>query len=190
LSAAVGNGRRGFLTLLGGLAVFAITAAVLAAFGQPWIAPDGTVEVWGFGSSTSQQFFDWYTLSHVIHGFLFYFALWLVARRLPLGVRALIVLVVEAGWEILENTPWIIDRYRDVTISGDYVGDTILNSACDILAMLVGFILAARLPVWVTVALAIVMELVAAWVIRDNLTLNVIMLIYPLDGILAWQAGG
>ena len=105
-------------------------------------------------------------------------------------MRALVALAVEAGWEILENTPWIIDRYRDVTVSGDYVGDTILNSMSDILAMLVGFFLAARLPVWMTVVIAIVMELVAAWVIRDNLTLNVIMLIYPLDGILAWQQGG
>ncbi len=190
MSAAVGNGRRDVIILLGGLAVFAITAGVLAAFGQPWIAPDGTVRLWGSGSGTSQHLLDWYSLSHIIHGFLFYFALWLVARRQPLGVRALIALVVEAGWEILENTPWIIDRYRDVTISGDYVGDTILNSASDITAMLIGFVLAARLPVWVTVVLAIVLELVAAWAIRDNLTLNIIMLIYPLDGILAWQAGG
>ena len=190
MSAAVGGGRRGVLTLVGGLAIFAVTALVLASFGQPWIAPDGTVRLWGSGGSTSQQIFDWYTLSHIIHGFIFYFVLWLVARRQPLGVRALIALVVEAGWEILENTPWIIDRYRDVTVSGDYVGDTILNSSCDILAMLVGFFLAARLPVWMTVVIAIVMELVAAWVIRDNLALNVIMLIYPLDGILAWQQGG
>ncbi|MCB1497185.1 MAG: DUF2585 family protein [Bauldia sp.] len=190
MSGAVGDGRRRILTFLGGVAVFAVTAAVLAAFGQPWIAPDGTVTLWGMGGTTSQQFFDWYTLSHILHGFLFYFALWLVARRQPLGVRALVALAVEAGWEILENTPWIIDRYRDVTVSGDYVGDTILNSMSDILAMLVGFFLAARLPVRMTVVIAIVMELVAAWVIRDNLTLNVIMLIYPLDGILAWQQGG
>lgn len=190
MSAAVGDGRRGPIILLSCLAVFAITAAVLAAFGQPWIAPDAPVALWGDGSTTSQQFFDWYTLSHIIHGFLFYFALWLVARRQSMGLRILIALVVEAGWEILENTPWIIDRYRDVTVSGDYVGDTILNSMCDILAMLVGFFIAARLPTWLTIVIAIVLEVLAAWVIRDNLALNVIMLIYPMDGILAWQQGG
>ncbi|MEQ8697176.1 MAG: DUF2585 family protein [Bauldia litoralis] len=190
MSHAAGGNRRGLMLLLCGLAIFVVTAIVLAVMGQPWIAPDGTIRLWDSGAGTSLHLLDWYALSHVIHGFLFYLLLWLVARRQSLGVRALIAMVIEAGWEILENTPWVIDRYRDVTVSGDYVGDTVLNSTADLAAMLVGFYLAARMPVWVTVVLAIVLELVAAWVIRDNLTLNVIMLVYPIDGILAWQSGG
>ncbi|MCP4380220.1 MAG: DUF2585 family protein [Hyphomicrobiales bacterium] len=157
--------------------------------GQPWIAPSGPMRFWG-GDEHSQHIIDWYTPSHIVHGFFFYFILWLVARQRSLGIRALIAVLIEAAWEIIENTPWIINRYREVTVSADYVGDTVLNSVFDVVAMLVGFVLAARLPVWLSILLAIVLELAAAWAVRDNLTLNVIMLIYPSDAILAWQAGG
>jgi len=183
-----GAGRPGVAFVLVGLAVFAATAAGLAAMGHPLIAPSG-VRLWG-GGEDSKHIVDWYTPSHVVHGLLFYFALWLMARRQPLGVRALIALAVEGAWEIIENTPWVIARYRDVTVSVAYAGDTIINSLFDIVAMLVGFFLAARLPVWVTIVLGIGLELLAAGAVRDNLTLNVIMLIYPFDGVLAWQAGG
>lgn len=190
MSAAAGtDGRRDVIVIVVGLAIVAATALILAVMGQPWIAPSGSVHLWG-GTEHSQHIIDWYTPSHIIHGFIFYLVLWLVMRRQPLGIRALVALVIEAAWEITENTPWVIDRYRDVTIAADYVGDTILNSVFDLVAMLVGFWLAARLPVWLTVLLAIGFELLAAWAVRDNLTLNVIMLVYPLDGILAWQAGG
>lgn len=172
-----------------GVAVFALTAALLAVMGQPWIAPSGIVRLWG-GDEYSLHIIDWYAPSHIIHGFIFYLVLWLVARQRSLGARALIALLIEAAWEIVENTPWVINRYREATVSADYVGDTILNSMSDLVAMLVGFYLAARLPVWVTVVLAVAFELAAVWAIRDNLTLNVIMLVYPLDPILAWQAGG
>ena len=188
-TATRGAGRPGVAFVLVGLAVFAVTAAGLAAMGHPLIAPSGAVRLWG-GSEDSKHILDWYTPSHIIHGFLFYLALWLVARKQPLGIRALITLAVEGAWEIVENTPWVISRYRDVTVSVGYVGDTIINSMFDIVAMLVGFFLAARLPVWVTIVLAIGLELLAAWAVRDNLTLNVIMLIYPFDSVLAWQAGG
>ncbi len=138
----------------------------------------------------SQELLDWYTPSHVIHGLLFYGALWLVASRLPIGIRALIALLVETGWEVVENTPFIIDRYREATISLDYFGDSVINSVSDIASMLVGFVLARFLPVWASVVLALALEVLAAWAIRDNLTLNVIMLIYPLDAIRLWQTGG
>jgi hypothetical protein len=106
------------------------------------------------------------------------------------GERALLAIIIEAAWEIVENNPWIIDRYREATIAIGYTGDSVINSVADILWMLAGFAFAARMPVWVTVAVAIVFELAALWVIRDNLTLNVIMLLYPLDAIKAWQSGG
>ncbi len=183
-----GTGQRDAAFVLAGLAIFAVTAAVLAAMGQP-LLPSDALRLWGAGED-SKHIVDWYTPSHVVHGLLFYLALWLVARRQPLSVRALVALAVEGAWEIIENTPWVISRYRDVTVSVAYAGDTIINSMFDIVAMLVGFFLAARLPVWVTIVLGIGLELLAAWAVRDNLTLNVIMLIYPFDSVLAWQAGG
>ena len=108
----------------------------------------------------------------------------------PLGVRLVLAIAIESGWEIFENTDMVINRYREVTISLDYYGDSVLNSVCDILAMVGGFLLASRLPVWTIVLAVAVLELFVGWAIRDNLTLNIIMLIYPLDAIRAWQAGG
>ncbi len=174
-----------------GVVIIAVTAATLLAMGRTLICKCGTIELWhpnAFDSGSSQHIADWYTPSHMIHGVLFFAILWLVARRWPLRVRALVAILVESGWEILENSDFIINRYRETTIALDYFGDSVLNSVSDIAFMLLGFFLTARLPVWVTVSLAIAAEIVAAIVIRDNLTLNIIMLIYPLDWVLAWQS--
>jgi Protein of unknown function (DUF2585) len=183
------DGNREATVFLAGLGIFAAQALILTLMGQPPISPDGTIRLWG-GDSYSRQVFDWYSASHLVHGFLFYGALRLVAPRWRLGRRALIALFVEAAWEVIENTPWVIDRYRDVTVSGDYVGDTVLNSLSDLWVMLVGFWLASRLPVWLSVAIVIALEVAAVIVIRDNLTLNVLMLLYPVEAIRIWQAGG
>ena len=137
----------------------------------------------------SQQVFDWYWPSHLLHGFLFYGALWLVARRVEIGWRLAIATLVECAWEIVENTNAVIERYREVTISLDYYGDSVLNSASDIAAMLLGFWLARRLPVWASVAVVVGFELLTLAIIRDNLTLNVIMLLSPIEAIANWQAG-
>jgi hypothetical protein len=185
--------RTPWLLVAAGTAIIAVAALILAVLGHPWICTCGYVKLWHgvtWSSENSQHLTDWYTPSHVVHGILFYFGLWLVARRLPLSTRALIALVVEAAWEVIENTPWIINRYREVTISLDYYGDSVINSVADILAMLVGFWLAARAPVWLSVVVAIALEVIVGAIVRDNLTLNILMLIYPLDAVRAWQAGG
>lgn len=181
--------RRDLTIALAGLGIIALQAIILVAMGQPAVDPDGTPGVWGAGSSTSRLLLDWYTASHLVHGFLFYGLLWLVLRRWSVDARGLVAILIETAWEVIENTPWVIDRYRDVTVSGDYVGDTVANSVFDVWAMLVGFWLAARLPIWLSVALVIALELAALLVIRDNLTLNILMLLYPVDAIRLWQAG-
>ena len=180
-----------------GLVLLALAA--LLAMGRPPICPCGEVKFWHGvvqSNQNSQQIADWYSFSHVIHGLLFYAAAWfLFVKRGLFGGRLAhwalpIAVFVEAAWEIFENTPMIIDRYREVTVSWGYIGDSVLNSVADIGWMIVGFVLAARLPVWVSVTIAVAFELFTLWAIRDNLTLNVLMLVWPLDAVREWQGMG
>jgi hypothetical protein len=133
---------------------------------------------------------DWYSLSHIVHGLLFYAALWLVGRRWPVEWRFLAAILIEAAWEVIENTPFVIDRYRTATAALGYSGDSVINSMSDILMMALGFLIARRLPWWASVLLVLVLELIPLYVIRDNLTLNVWMLLAPSDALRAWQAAG
>jgi hypothetical protein len=175
------------------IAIFVIAAAVLLAMGRNPICTCGSVDLWvgqRDSSKTSQMLADWYSFSHIVHGFLFYAALWLVARRWPAEWRFVIALLIEASWEVTENTPFVIDRYRETTAALGYSGDSVVNSLSDIAMMGLGFLLARKLPVWAAVALLIALELVPLFVIRDNLALNIWNLLAPNPAVAAWQSGG
>lgn len=174
------------------VAIIALTAFWLWHVGRVPICTCGYVKLWHgqtMSSENSQHLSDWYTPSHIIHGLLFYGLLHLVARRLSIGWRLTIATFVESAWEILENSEAVIERYRSVTISLDYFGDSVINSVADIVAMIAGFFLARILPVWASVALILFFEALTTWLIRDGLALNVLMLLWPLDAVKAWQAG-
>jgi hypothetical protein len=163
------------------------------AMGRPPICACGYVQIWYgdlFGSGLSQHFADWYSFTHVSHGILFYGLTKLVAPRASQGVRLLASVAIEASWEMIENTPFIIDRYRQSALAQGYVGDSVLNSLSDTLFAIAGFALAATLPVWPAVAFVVAVELALAVLIHDNLTLNIVQLIHPTAWLGAWQASG
>lgn len=174
----------GFLVLQG---------AVLLFMGQPAICTCGYVKLWEgvvLSSGNSQHLFDWYTFSHIIHGFLFYLLAWLVFPKMPLRYRLLLAMGLEIGWEIAENTPWVINAYREQALAQGYTGDSIINSLFDTFSMLFGFFLARKLPWWVTAGIALALEIWVAVMIRDNLTLNILNFIHPFESIHRWQGGG
>ena len=170
--------------------MLAVAVATLWAMGRPPICTCSTLAVWGpVGPMQSQMLADWYSMSHIVHGLLFYALLHLVARKLPVGPRFLIALAVEAAWEIAENSPAVIDRYREATIALGYSGDSIVNSVSDIAMMALGFLIARKLPFWGSLLALVLLEVTPLFAIRDNLTLNVIALIAPNEAVQAWQAG-
>lgn len=175
------------------LGIAPAAGAILLWMGRVPICECGYVKLWhgnAFDSGNSQHLLDWYTPSHIAHGFIFYALLHLAARRLGFWPRLTIATLVEVAWEIIENTEAVIQRYREATIALGYNGDSVINSMADVAAMWLGFWLAARLPVRLSVAIVVAMELFVGWMIRDNLTLNVLMLLWPLEAVRAWQAGG
>lgn len=172
------------------LGILGVTAAFEVLTGRNVMCTCGYVELWHprLDSGNSQHLADWYTLSHIIHGFLFYALGSLILRRRPPGERLVLAVGIEAAWEMLENSPIIINRYREATIALGYSGDSIVNSVADVAWMALGFAFARRVPWWVTLGVAVTFELIALFAIRDNLTLNVLMLASPVEAIKAWQS--
>ena len=178
------------------LGVMALMIITLRLMGRPWICECGSVKLWHgavVSSENSQHIADWYTFSHITHGFLFYWIAWCLSRVIgplrPVPARMVLAVAAEAGWEILENTNFIIDRYREATIALDYYGDSILNSSFDVVFMTMGFLIAARIPWLATLLIALSFEIFTAVMIRDNLSLNVLMLLWPVEAVKTWQGG-
>jgi Protein of unknown function (DUF2585) len=179
--------------LLVSVGLLALLAAALLLMGRPLWCECGSIKLWHgevMSAENSQHIADWYSFTHIIHGFGLYGIFWLALRSWSLELRFLLTAFVEVAWEVFENTDFVIGRYRDGTIALGYYGDSVINAGVDVLFCLLGFALAARLPVWATIAFAAALEAVLAYVIRDNFTLNIIMLIYPFEAIREWQLGG
>ncbi len=181
-------------TIITTLAMLAIFALILLAMGQVPICKCGYIKLWHgvtYSSENSQHLTDWYTFSHIIHGIIFYWIARKIGKRFGwgIGLMFLAALSVEMAWEIFENTDFIINRYREVTISLDYYGDSVINSVFDVLAMAFGFFFARKAPVWISISLIIFLEAFTAYFIRDNLALNILMLLYPIEIIKNWQTG-
>jgi hypothetical protein len=185
--------RKNKFVILCTVAIFAIIAYFELHSGRSFFGPDGKFGWWDgniWGSENSQRVADAYSFSHLIHGMLFYAFLWLVARKVPAKYRFVIALVMEACWELFENSHFVIDRYRAATIAQGYVGDSVLNSMSDVMMMGIGFMIARFSKIWVTISLIILMEVGCLFWVRDNLTLNIIMLVRPIESIKVWQSEG
>ena len=185
--------RRNVVPVVTIVALVLLAAGVEFALGRQAICKCGVIKLWHGvvqSSENSQHLSDWYTPSHIVHGIWFFFFAWLLLRRWPMAWRLAVAVAIEAAWEVVENTPFVIDRYRETTAALGYTGDSVINSLSDILMMVLGFLAARKLPVWASVALVLALEIVPLFVIRDNLTLNMWTLLAPNDAVQAWQAGG
>jgi hypothetical protein len=181
------------MTRHGPVGVVIVGILVELAMGREPLCTCGSIKLWHGvvqSSENSQHLSDWYTPSHIVHGIAFFALSWLAARRLTLGWRLVIAVAVEAAWEVFENTPFVIDRYRAATISLDYYGDSIVNSIADIGAMMLGFAFAASARWWISLIAVLAMEIGVALMIRDNLFLNILMLLHPFEAIRQWQSAG
>lgn len=174
------------------LIILAGTALVLRLLGRVFWCECGSPIPWAWDINSrhnSQHLIDPYFFTHILHGFMFYAPIYWFGWPRSLQNRFWAAVLIEAAWEVMENSPIIIDRYREVTISLGYYGDSIANSMIDILACAAGYWLAARLKVWQSLAVFFGTELLLAILIRDGLLLNILMLLVPVDAVLQWQQG-
>jgi hypothetical protein len=174
-------------------ALFAVHVSAELLMGRSLICPCGEVRFWYgdiFGPGLSQHVADWYSFTHISHGFLLYGLTHLIAPRAPLWSRLVAVLAIEVTWELVENSPIVIDRYRQSALAQGYVGDSVLNSVSDAVFCLIGFGLAAVLPLRASVGYVAASELALLFLIRDNLALNIWQLLHPTDWLSRWQASG
>ena len=190
------SGREVVATLVACVCVIAVTVLILRAMGRPLISTLGTVKLWHgevMTSENSQHIADWYSFTHIVHGFFFCLAFWFVSSILPqlrmFSVSLVVAIAFGSIWEVVENTDYIINRYREATVALDYYGDSVINSTADILFMTLGFLMASRLPVIASVSIVVASEVMLAIMIRDNLVLNILMLIWPIEAIKNWQLG-
>jgi len=173
--------------------IVAVAALILHFMGRNWWCECGEFSVWSseiYSQHNSQHLFDAYTFTHILHGVGFYGILWLFHKWLGPWSRFLLVVGLESTWEIIENTSWVIEKYREGTISLGYFGDSIANSMLDILACILGYGLAMWLPVWWSVGGFLLTEAILVYLIRDSLLLNILMIIWPLEVVKDWQMGG
>ena len=174
--------------------VLVAAALVLHAMGRPWWCRTGDLVPWSLqvqSRHNSQHLVDAYSVTHAMHGLLFYWGLWLILGRVAgATTRAAIALGIETTWEIVENTNAMIERYRAATISLDYYGDSVINSVADIVCFVLGYVAAGAIPAWLSVAGFVAAEAVLLAWIRDSLLLNMLMLVHPIEGVKAWQLGG
>jgi len=180
-----------YIYILAVIAILAFTALVELRMGRPPFCKCGIIRPWSgeiWSNQNSQQLADPYTFTHILHGVLIYALVWLIGRkRLPARGRFVAAVVLECGWELFENTDFIIRRYRDVTISLDYFGDSVFNSIGDVCAMMTGYFVASKVPVRITVVGGLLLDLFLLFWFRDSLAINILMLIYPVEGIKNWQ---
>jgi hypothetical protein len=180
------------LWILAAAGAIVFQVVILLAMGHPPICTCGYIELWhgnASGPETSQHVTDWYTYTHVLHGIGFYFILWLIAPRMPFALRLALAVGLEAAWEVFENTPFVMERYRQSALARGYFGDSVINSVFDMLAAALGFVLTRVLPVWSIITLAVALELFLGYMIHDNLTLNIVQLIHPSEAVTRWQMG-
>ena len=173
--------------------VMATAAFVLLLQGRVWWCQVGDYSPWAcdiWSTHNSQHLIDPYSFTHVLHGVLEFWLIGLIFRKVPMAWRLLIAVVIEASWEVAENSTFVIERYRAATISLDYFGDSIINSMSDIFCCATGFVIAYKLKFWKSVALFLATEAVLIFWIHDSLLINIIMLIYPIEAIKVWQMGG
>jgi len=175
------------LIALAGVPIIGIT---LLLWGQPPICTCGEIKLWVgsiFDGGNSQHIADWYTLSHILHGVLIALLGRLVFPRLSYEVLLVTAIVTGIGWELIEHTDFVLDAFRATTINAGYHGDSVLNSVADYIWMMGGFYAAYAMRTANVVAMVAALELSAAFVARDSLTLSTLMLLYPLDAVESWQ---